>query len=188
MKIMLRTLLALGMITAVAATGFAGGSTEVGFINELEVELQENGFTAAEAQEIAAAAREYDWSGTSVSDASLVARVVAEVHTEADLNADEAAQLARAVAMDADVLSGNGHSESEVAEVTLSAVSDLQRQIQEWRDGDRSESLGETVRGTVSAPTTDAARSQSVDEDDSEDADDSPAEAGRDAASGARNR
>ncbi|MFP4511071.1 MAG: hypothetical protein ACOC4I_05840 [Spirochaetota bacterium] len=62
------------MILAFVAPAFAGGSQEVSFIDELEVELQENGFTAEEAQAVAAAAREYDWSSTNASDAALVTR------------------------------------------------------------------------------------------------------------------
>lgn len=163
MKTTLRAIIVLTLATLLVAPMFARGNQEVDFLAKFETALGDEGFTEEEAQAIAEAARSHDWSEAEASDPELVAAGIARARDEgAELAPDENAELALELAENAVALREEGYESSEVAQATLEAVTQLQDQIREWRDGDQEEPLGDIVRETVGESAREAARERAA--------------------------
>jgi uncharacterized lipoprotein NlpE involved in copper resistance len=144
---------------------FAGGAQEAPatpFAEQLESALTEEGFSEAEAQEIAAAARELFRDSAEDADPEIVARALAAAEQEGiELNSEQNAELALELAQNAVRLQEEeGYEQSVVAKAALEAVRTMQQEIEEWKSGDGSENLGEIVRNRVSTAARNAARKQ----------------------------
>ena len=160
------------LITLMAVPAvFAGGNQETSeeaFLDRLETALDNNEFTESEVQAIIDAAGEYSWEAAEGVDAQTVARALAYAKSEnADLETGQQAELAHELAESAARLEEENYEESVVAEATLEAVRTLQTQIEDWKNGDQSENLGEIVRNTVSSEARKAAKKQSADKEKS---------------------
>jgi hypothetical protein len=157
MKILRIAIVCASVLIILASPSFAGGGREAAgkpqeddFLQKLNTELQENGYSEQEAAEIITAAREMDWSKGDKTDPSVIARSVAATRENGDqLTGQDRAEIARAVAENAEELENEGYSRSEVANATLAGTEKLRAQIKEWHESGRTGELGEMVRSTV---------------------------------------
>jgi hypothetical protein len=195
MKTMLRGIIVTAVLLALAAPVFAGGAQEVDFLAEFEEALRSEGVSEEEAQAVAEAARQHDWTEADAADPAVIAEAVAKVEKEGtDLTPEEIATLAHELGKNAEELEKEeGYTRSEVAQATLQAVEQMQEQIRTWHDGDQEEPLGETVRNTVSETARKAARERNTGsdeggEDDRPEQSEEKAEAGKAAGAAASNR
>jgi hypothetical protein len=161
-NVMLISALMIALVAVPAV--FAGGNQEAegDYPAQLETALENNGFSEAEAQDIAAATRDLDWEDGQEADPEIVARALALAEQEGEeLSPEEHAELGLELARNAVRLAAEeGHDQSVVAKATLEAVRKMLGQIEDWKNGDGSENLGETVRRTVSSAARKAARQQ----------------------------
>lgn len=173
MKRMVRGTMLVAVMLLTAVTLFAGGAREVDFLAELEIALEDQGLTEAQAQAIVEAAEVYDWQGANRASPELVAEAIVAVVTDGvDLTAEEGAELALELAESEVQLRGEGYDDEAVSQAMLQTVEQLQTQLREWHDGDHEEPLGETVRTMVSETARSQARTRTT--GDAEDGDGGP--------------
>ncbi|MFO7848943.1 MAG: hypothetical protein R6V67_03180 [Spirochaetia bacterium] len=146
---------------------FAGGAQEASgedFPGRLETALENSSFSEEEVEEIAEKAAELSWEEAEGADAEVVARALSLAKDEdAELDAEQNARMALELAQNAVRLENENYEETVVAQATLESVRSMLGQIEEWKSGDSSESLGEIVRATVSTEARKAAQNRNSD-------------------------
>jgi hypothetical protein len=148
------------------------------FIQELQNSLQERGWSEAELEAFADAARELDWEGSIGANAEIVARTLqyaknrgdsAPEDSEAAEGAEESeaaerARIALENAITAREMERAGFDDREIARTALESTREMLGVIEEWHRGGREGNLGEQLRERVAEEVRERARNHAEEE------------------------
>ncbi len=174
-------ILALAILLVGVPSVFAAGVKEAPadtFIDRFEIALRNSIFTEEEVAAILKSANDLSWEKAEGADAEVIVQALRIARDEqANLDAEENAELALALAQNAARLKNENYDEEVVAKTIREAVQNQLAVIKEWKASDKSEQLGELIRSGVSTEAQKATQEQkSGKPDDSHPAEDTPAE------------
>ena len=158
-----RILITVFMIALVGVpTVFAAGAqeaTEESFTDRLDTALSNSSFTQEEVEAIIDSADEAEWESVEGAHAEAVARSLSLAKDqEADLEPEQNAELALELAQNTIRLENENYEDTVVAQATLEAVRSMLSRIEQWKNGDQTQNLGEMVRQSVSSEARKAAQ------------------------------
>ena len=158
-----RILITVLMIALVGVpTVFAAGAqeaTEESFTDRLDTALSNSSFTQEEVEAIIDSADEAEWESVENAHAEAVARALSLTKDqEADLEPEQNAELALELAQNTIRLENENYEDTVVAQATLEAVRSMLSRIEQWKNGDQTQNLGEMVRQSVSSEARKAAQ------------------------------
>ena len=163
-------ILALGILFVGVPSVFAAGVQEAPedtFIDRFENALRNSNFTEEEVEAILESTDDLSWERAEGADAEVVVQALSFARDEqADLDAEENAELALALAQNAARLQDENYDEEVVSQTILEAVRNQLAVIEEWKESDKSEQLGELIRSGVSTEAQKAAQEQKSDKSD----------------------
>ena len=141
----------IGMIAMLALPVFAQeDAEEAGFVGELRLILERDGWPGEQGARFVTAARGLDWTPAEGADPEVIALAL-EFTADADADVDGLSQaiLALELAMSAAVMEEVGFDRLSIARAALDGARNAISDIQAWRDGGREGNLGLIVREQV---------------------------------------
>lgn len=174
-------ILTLAIILVGVPSVFAAGVQEAPedtFIDRFENALRNSNFSEEEVEAILESANDLSWERAEGADAEVVVQALSLAREEqAELDAEENAELALSLAQNASRLQNEGYDEEVVSQAVLEAVHNQLDVIEEWKESEKTEQLGELIRPGVSTEAQEAAQEQELDKpDDLRPDEDTPAE------------